>query len=262
LTSFQSGKALDSGQVQATGALTLPLASSAVAGVIDLGDAALQSAQAAADLGDPIDEEDQRELVTSALAIALFQPAVVPELAARVGIGFDVDLGLRFNGQLVKGDAKLTLPVDLGEGGALGVSAGLGHHLGIGSSSLETFFDVLGFVELGDFSRQDLDLGLIASKNFGDTLIVYGSLRYIVSFISLDANIEDVETISGIDIVEVENNLHHIGATGGLFLGYKYVFLNLELTVVQVFFKPEILGEEQDLDGLIVAPSLGLTIRI
>ncbi len=261
LTAMHSARVLDAGQTQFTGALAVPIATSAIEGAIDLGDAAVDEAQAAAAADTPLAEDDQRDLTTAALALALFQPALVPELVARVGVGYDLDLGLRLSGQLVKADAQWQLWA--GEDrSAASLTLGLAHHFGPGASALEPLFKVLEFVKLDDFSRLDLDLALMTSAEFDDWLIFYGGARYLASFITLDANIPDIETAADVEIIKIDNTIHHVGLTGGLMLGYKFIFLNLELTAVQALFKPDVLGEPRDLDGLILVPSLGLTLRL
>lgn len=258
LTTMRPTRALDSGEVQVTGGLIVPVATSAIDAVINLGEEAVDQALAAQDAGEPLTPEQERELTTSALALVLFQPAVVPEVAARVGIGFDVDLGLRYSGQLVKGEAHWQF-WESEDGVLVSATLGFAHHLGPGTSVLQVAFDVLDFVKLVDYSRQDIDLRLSVGKDWGEWLSVYGAARYLVSFLDFGARLDDVESLTDQDIIDAGGAVHHVGVTGGLMVGYKYVFVNLELNVAQVFFEPSILGETQDLSGLIFAPGVGLT---
>ncbi len=251
-------RALEPGEVQVTGGVIVPVAASAIDAIIDLGEDAADQARAAQNAGEPLTPEQERELTTSALALVLFQPAIVPELAARVGVGFDVDLGLRYSGQLVKGEAHWQFWES--EGGVLAsATLGYAHHLGPGTSALQTGFDALEFIKLVDYSRQDIDARLSIGKDWGQWLSVYGAARYLVSFLDFGAQLDDVESSTGQDIIDAGGAVHHVGVTGGLMIGYKHVFVNLELNVAQVFFEPSILGQTQDLSGLIFAPGVGVT---
>ncbi len=259
LSSHQTARTLAPGEFQITGAITVPVATSAVAGAIDLGDRAVDSIQTANDDGESLSEEDQRDAIRAGLAIALFQPAAVPEAALRAGVADRIDVGLHANAQLLKPDIKYMF-WDNDQGAAAAVSLGYAYHLGIGSSFLAPLFDILDYVKLGDYSRHDLDLGLHLSRDVDDWLKLYVAARYLVSFVSLDADIERLQDATGVQVVQVEDTIHHFGGTGGLMVGYKYVFLHAELSVFGVSFAPEVLGAPVQLGGLVVAPSLGLTL--
>lgn len=258
LSSHQTARTLDPGDFQVTAAVTIPVATSAVAGAIDLGDKSVDSIQTASEEGDTLTDEEQRDAIRSGLAIALFQPAAVPEAAVRYGLVDNLDIGLHANRQLLKPDVKYMFWED-DNGTAAAASLGYGYHLGISSSVLAPLFDILDYVKLGDYSRHDLDLGLHLSRDVDEWLKAYVSARYLVSFVSLDADIERVQEATAVDAVRVDDTIHHIGGTGGVMIGYKYVFLHAELSVFHVSFDPRVLGEEVNLGGFIFAPSLGLT---
>jgi hypothetical protein len=70
-----------------------------------------------------------------------------------------------------------------------------------------------------------------------------------------------VETASGVPHSSLSSTFHYAGATGGLRLGYKYFYATMELTVMRVFAKPVVFGEQRDLGGFIISPSFGLLAR-
>jgi hypothetical protein len=259
LSSHQTARTLAPGHVQVTGAVTVPVATAAVAGAIDLGDSAVDSIETANDEGEALSDADQRDAIRSGLAIALFQPAAVPEAALRIGVIDRLDVGLHANAQLLKPDVKYMF-WDNQEGMAAAVSLGYAYHLGIGSSFLAPLFDILEYVKLGDYSRHDLDLGLHLSRDVDEWLKLYVAARYLVSFVSLDADLKRVQDATDVDVIRISDVIHHYGGTGGVMVGYKYVYLHAELSVFGVQFAPNVLGEPVQLGGVVVAPSLGLTL--
>lgn len=261
VTSLQTGRALEPGQVQITAAASLPVSTSAISGALDSVDALEGELEDAATSDDTaIDAETQRQLNESALALLLFQPSPVMEINGRVGVVPMLDVGLRYSARQVKGDLKYQI-WDSPDGHAAGISLGYSYHLSIAPSFLESAFDLLEYVKLNDYSRHDLDLNLIWSKDWGEWLSLYGGLRYLISFISLDADLEKVQSELGLERTSLSNRLHMVGVTGGAMLGYKYLFLHLELSVLNAEYAPTILGEQVDLGGVVVSPAIGLTTK-
>ncbi len=260
-TSLQNARALDPGEVQVTMAMSLPIPTAAIGAAYDEAKSVGKELGSAAASGEDISLEQQRQITTGGLLFALFQPGFIGEINGRVGIRENLDLGLRYSSQQVKGDVKYQLleQEELGFDGA--ISLGYGHHLDIGPSIAASTFSFLEYISLGDYSRTDLDLTAIASKDWGESLSVYGSLRYIVSFIELDSTLEKVESVSGVQKSDLSNRMHQYGATVGTMVGYKYLFLHLELTILNTHYMPTILGEQRDLGGLVIGPTLGLTGR-
>jgi hypothetical protein len=261
VTSLQTGRALAPGEVQLTAAASLPLSTSAINGVLDSLDRLEGELEEAATSEDnTIDAETQRQLTESALALLLFQPAPVMEINGRMGLVPKLDAGLRYSARQVKGDLKYQF-WDGENGHAAGFTLGYSYHLSIAPSILESAFDLLEYVELNDFSRHDLDLGLIWSRDWGEWLSLYGGLRYLVSFISLDADLQKVESSLDLERTSLSSRLHMVGVTGGAMLGYKHLFLHLELSVLSAEYAPTILGDKVDLSGTVISPAFGLTTR-
>lgn len=260
VASLQTARALAPGQVQLSLGASLPVSTAAISGALDAADAVYDDLRAAEASDQPISAQTQKDLNKSALALALFQPSPVLEAGGRVGVIPKLDLGFLGSARQLKGDAKYQV-WDSADGHAAALSLGYNYHLSIAPSVLESAFDLLEYVKLSDYARHDLGLSLIWSKDWGQWLSLYGSLRYLVSFISLDADLEKVQSQLGIERTSLNNRLHMLGLTGGAMIGYKHLFLHLELSVLNVDFAPTILGESVDLGGLLVAPTLGLTGR-
>ena len=73
----------------------------------------------------------------------------------------------------------------------------------------------------------------------------------------LDASLLNVAIVN-----ETSGSIHHLGAFGGAAFGYKFIFAYAELTAAYMIAKPEILGRETDLGGLVIVPSFGLMLRL
>ncbi len=256
----QTARTLAPGHVQVAVAGAVPVHTSAVAKVIDAASSLGDRFEQAEETGNAISERDQREAFETSLALLLFTPGVSTEFMGRIGVVDNVDVGLRYAGSLLKTDAKWQL---LGKPGEPEVALNLGYayHFGFAASALKSAYSLLDYTGLSDYSRHDLDAGVIASRSWGDWLELYFAGRTIVSFVGLDGDIEKVETTLGVDSTDLDSRIVYAGGTAGIMLGYKYLFLNAELTVMKVVFEPNIMGQATDLGGWLVSPLLGLNGR-
>lgn len=261
LTQNQTARALAPGKVEVGISGSIPISSRFAGEIADVARATADRLAQADNADRPLTETEQREALEAGLALALFHPAVVTEVAGRIGVVDRFDAGFKYAGTLVKADGKYQFASSDDGGPDLAVALGLTHHLGYGSSALESAYGLLDFVRLSDYSRNDVELGLLASGEWDDIVAVYGGLRYMASFIALDADIERVETASGVPHSSLSSTFHYAGATGGLRLGYKHIYATMELTVMRVFAKPTVFGEARDLGGFIISPSFGLLAR-
>jgi hypothetical protein len=258
VTQMQRARTLDPGQIEASLGASLPVHSRFFSELIDTEEkirARLGSAEAS---GKPITTEEQRQALETALAFVLFGPGLLPEINARYGITSGLDVGLRYAGPLLRADLKVQ-PMTAAEVGLdLAVDVGLARHSDTGPSAFDQIRDLSTYVKLGDYSRYDVDLGLLAGREFGDWGAVYGGARYVVSFIEIDEDLAIVEVASGLPHTELSARMHQFGGTLGGRVGYRYLFLAAEMTVMRVLYEPTILGSPTDLGGWTLAPALAL----
>jgi hypothetical protein len=235
--------------------------------------AATKSIQAGVDLwdhyageGDPseLSEEELRTLVDTGLAWGLFHPGTGYEIMGRVGLtdklGRGLDLGLRTNFSELKGDLKLQVWESPEARFAAALHAGYGYH-----------FDLVGgvveWLSLTDFGRHDLDLTATWGWREGEVLRVFTGPRVMRSWITaepkLDGLIEDnlPEALAELQPSEYLGSeaITYYGGTNGIMLGYKWVWLLLELDVFWMSFRPTVLEEQRNFSGLVLAPNLGLS---
>jgi len=272
LSSMQTAKPLARGQFQAslgTGFFVPvgPLAT--VAGVgIDQSDKFLERINQ----GSRVDltEEDQRQLLSAGISLAVAPPGPVTELMLRGGVAENFDMGLRYSGGSLRVDGKYRF-LHRGsrargserERGSFDMALGLGvSRHNFKSKAL----DLLELVDIKDFSRYDVEVPLYISTEAGEVLKLYAVPKYIFSRTHLDEKLVDYseqgKEVTGFDVsLPARVNSHFVGSSFGVALGYKYVHLYAELTGGYTFCKPRVFGQKRNLGGTTFYPAVGIAFR-
>ncbi len=229
-----------------------------------------------------VSEEDQQQLLTAGIGLAVMPPSTQFELAVRTGVVKDVDVGLRYSVNALRLDGKYRLlhrgdPEEPAPAPAVGISPpheGQKHSfdvaIGLGVSRYlfkSPVVDVLEFVQLGDFTRWDFEVPLYLSAELGEVLELYGAPKWVYSRTTLDAKLVDysqqASNVTGLDLsLPSKVDTHFFGATAGLGVGYKYAHLLLELTAGYTVCQPEVLGRRRSLNGVTLYPAIGLLVRL
>ena len=259
-STLQSARTLRQGEVQLTVAASVPVATVVVGELIDSAELAYDRLKSAEDASRPVTESELRQSLEAATALVLFSPSLFWEVVGRVGIVDRFDAGLRISHSLVKAEAKFQF-LRIKDSVDASVFVGYAYHFGVGPSMAESFYSIFDYVQLGDYSRHDLDVGVLFGREWGRWLSLYGGPRYMVSFVAIDPDISKISTEAGLPETQISSQIHHAGAVGGLMIGYKYVYLQAELTLLWAVFEPKILGERMDLGGMVISPTLGITAR-
>ncbi len=263
VTQMQTARTLAPGETRVHVGSSIPIASRYFSEIIDSLDLIAARLENAESAGEPISEEEQRQAVEGAAAVLLLQPSFVPELGLRVGIVEHFDVGLRYSGPAFRFDAKVEVAEDP-EQGQLAIIAGYNHHTGIGASIATSAFDLFDSLNLASFSRRDLEFALIANTpDDRGPVSYYGGVRYILAMPRIDSALaEGIEAESGMPLIELDTNMHHLGATAGVRLRWRSISLMAEMTAMYMTFSPTILGEVRDLGGVLISPGLGLAVEI
>jgi hypothetical protein len=291
LTTLQIARPVEPKHFQATfgGSIYAPLGS---IGTV-IGQAAKQAgnAKTAAETGAPytLSPEDQQDLITAGIGLAVLTPSAGYEMSVRTGIVKDLDVGLRYNVTSLRLDTKYRI-LHAGNGAERPVPgqvslasrpeaepvpyeppANRSYDLAIGFGVSKYFFvnpifSALDYVKLNDFSRWDFEVPVYMSAEFGEVFKVYGAPKYVYSRTNLDANlvnyIQQASNLSGYDLtLPSEIHTHFIGATAGIAVGYKYVHLMLELTGGYTICNPVVFGQKRNLGGLTLQPAAALNLR-
>ncbi len=254
MTNMAPAETLEPGHVQVSGG-----------GQINVNQQFIDAAQTLPEesLGAGTSEAEIRELGDALLGAGLFFPSPTFEGMGRVGLSdkpmHGLEAGFRYNGSTLKGDLKLQW-LEWGEGmGAGSVQLGVGHQFSPGPSALD---------KLGSWSRTDLDLMVPFGMKFGDVARIWGAPRVVWSRISADPKVDTLVSSDAPDRFRRafedlfrSQHLWYAGFNAGTMIGYKSVFLALEVNVMHVFFRPEILGQTRDLSGFTFVPAGGLVLR-
>lgn len=264
MTTMTDAKAYEPGEIQATMGLATSLNTNVVGGVVDAAVSAVD--RFGTDSNTEISEEEYREWLDGVLLFAMFRPAVNPELSVRAGVTDSVlsgiDIGLKTNFNLVKGDVKLQFWESEDQRMALSLMAGYAYHLGVAPGLVE-------LITLTEFSRGDIDIQPLWGVNVGDVFKFTGGPRLLLSRVSTEHKIpEQIEERLPDEILELSpNNLFrnewivNVGANAVMMLGYKYAFVALDLGVFYSRFRPEVIGEVRDYDGVTISVAGGLSIH-
>jgi hypothetical protein len=125
---------------------------------------------------------------------------------------------------------------------------------------------VLEYVQLGDFSRWDMEIPAYFSIEWGEILKFWVAPKYVYSRTTFDEKLVNLsDTASSITNYDVSLpsavNTHFFGASVGFGAGYRWVHLMLELTAGYTYCRPTIFGQQRNLGGLTLYPAIGLDLK-
>lgn len=260
LTNMTPAKTMDPGEGQAATGYQFDLHSQSFTSLYNTGESVVNEFGDSSD-DEMISEETLRRLLDTALLWRLFPFGGGPEFMARVGIYEGIDIGFRYNGNVAKGDIRFQLWESSDEASAVSAQFGYGRHSSI-------FNKVFEWLDIAEWSRHDFDFQINYGYEIDDWAKFYISPRYIYSHISTELGIaeryrdripERFREMDPGNYISAEG-LHYAGLNWGVMMGYKYVFVNLDVSTFRVLFSPTVLGSERDYNGWVVSPTLGLTV--
>jgi hypothetical protein len=207
--------------------------------------------------------EERERLLATGVNLALDPPAAVTHAAVAYVPVSGWELALRYASGGWRLGARHQLLAQERHG--LDLSAGVG--LGRFSYSFP-IGDLIGILELDDFVRWSVDLPVLLGKR-GSFYRVWGGPRVLLARYSAALRLElpavqgaAAETI----LASVEGDAGFYGLQGGVALGYRHVFLAVELTVVRLFSTAQLTTpagrREVDLGGWILYPGVALLLEL
>ncbi len=213
--------------------------------------------------------EEKNALYVGALSLALQPPYPVFELAARTGIVEDVDAGLKLSTTAVGLDARY----QFWKGGDekemhQHASIGLGVSRYLFSNPL---FDALELVQVGDFSRWDIEIPVLFSFEHARIAMGYVGLKYVHTRFSIDETLfalQQAATRFGAPLLtdRITAPMHFYGGVFGFGIGYQHVWLLLELNAGYVWLRPRLYSfvdetvASRNLGGITLYPAIGLVV--
>jgi hypothetical protein len=211
-----------------------------------------------------VTDQDKQDLISAAVALLVNPPSVDWEVGVRAGLLPNLDAGLRYGVNAVRLDVKYRFFQDVKGDSRVDVAVGLaGSHYLFDNPA----FSVLEFVNLGEFSRWDIEVPVYASYEWSDWIRAYAAAKYIYSRTELDENLvtdaEQATYLTGIDF-QLQDTLHthFVGASVGLKVGYRWAFLVAELTGGYALGSVRVLGADRSLSGVILFPTLGVEVQL
>ncbi|MCY1077973.1 hypothetical protein [Archangium lansingense] len=276
LSTMQTAKPLARGQFQVSGGTGLFTPVGQLATLIDQGIDQGKEINEAIKSGQPyhLSEDEAQRLLGVGMALAVAPPGPANELMIRTGLleSNTLDLGVRLSTTSMRFDGKVRLahggdpddsPLPDYKRKSYDLAIGLGYSRHVFKSPV---LDVLEIVKVDEFSRWDLEVPVYLSMDLGDIFKLYAAPKYIYSHTSLDSRLVDVsqsgQNVTGFDVsLPAEVSSHFYGASVGFALGYKYVHLYAELTGGYTDCRPVVFGQQRDLGGVTLYPSVGIAIK-
>ena len=268
LSTLQPAEPMRPGHVQAQAALDVNVPASRIVDAVDV--VATLGDRYASDPAYRPSADEQRRALAAGVGLGLSAPGVNPDFMLRMGVVKNLDVGLRWSGLAAHADGKYrflatkepTAEEEEAEEGTIGNGPDRGFQgavsIGISKALYNGFvFDALDYLEVGDYSRWNIEVPVIFGTRLADVGHVWFGPKYVFSTYSVDASLKNIGAVP-----ESSGTIHHLGAFGGIGVGYKVVFVFAELTIAKMFAQPEIFGQKTDLGGIVVAPAGGLMLRL
>jgi hypothetical protein len=207
---------------------------------------------------------DQKGLGDAAFAAVANLPFPLTQTDVRMGFGHNFDAGIRISTDAISLGGKYQFignPKPGGFDGSVGLE--LSRHVFDNeayANAVETnnALNLLNIALFGieDLQRIDVTIPVLFGRQPTSWLNYWWGPKYSFSHIDLTAAVN-----FGDDDDDVNENLHYFGGTAGAAFGYKRAWMIVELTALDLIFKPEVGGQTFDAGGLVIFPALGFMTR-
>lgn len=259
MSTFHTGSTVPDNRFELNGGIGLNVDSSFIGGTVDAGRIVADKASEAIEEGEvpstTLTDQEQADLARAALAYALTSPMPVEEIGLRYGLSRRTEIGGTWtsSGFSLHGKYQILGP-RLHADDPMDLSVALQYQHQAWSLPIPGWLSAV--LDIEDMSRNDLVVPVIAGHTWGDVGFLYGGPKAFLSFIRADL-LEKVTDLAGTSS-DASGLLWGGGGVIGGGVGYRYVFLLLEVNVVGYSFRPELLGEEISFTGVDVYPAIGL----
>lgn len=258
MSSFQTARTTPKGEFDAHAGAGANVSTGFVGSLTDLGEKASDKARESIKNGETptLTEEDKQNLIGTALSYALFSPSPVFEAGVRYGILDFWDAGLTYTTAGFRFETKFLL-MSQRKGQAMDLSVGVTAMSQTYEPPVPSFLESV--LQLEKMSRLDISVPVLAGKHFGENAFVYGGPKFVYT----DLELGFIEQIS--DATEqsftAEDDLMMFGGVLGTGLGWRYVFVMLELNALYYSYDATILGADVSVNGIDFYPGLGLRFQ-
>ena len=204
-------------------------------------------------------------LLDTTLAWSLLTPGSSSEMMGRIGVTDKllegIDLGFKTDFTAVKADVKWQLWESPSGKQAIAWNGAYAWQNSFVPANIE-------WITNSTFSRHDFETSLIWGIRKEGIAEIYAGPRVIYSKINAQPNLssemtqmipEEFSEYNPSEYFADERMLYY-GGTLGTRLGYQVLFLDLELNCFWVQFEPLVVTQRRDLSGLLLSPTVGLTV--
>lgn len=253
LSTFTPAHVAPSGHVQAEVGSDVSYPSGTLSSLIDGADALGDAAERR-----ELTQEEQQRLLRGATSIVLNPPS----LNTHLGIGVGVYENIEVQGRLVSGGWRLGGRYQFldQDSNSVDLSAGLGISRYTFSIGIPEIPDVL---DVEDYHRWIVDIPVLVGKH-GNWYRWWAGPKFLMGSFGASMTLS-VPTEDTTYDFEMEGRSWYLGGQAGAALGYKYIFVGAELTVVHMSSSARFSADqaglepyEPELSGTIWYPGLGL----
>jgi len=251
LSTLQPAHVAKKGHVQAELGMDVSIPTGTIVSAIDAGRSISAVAQER-----ELTEEEVNRIYDAATGLLLNPPSAVPHIGVAVTVADHFEVGLRYSTGALRGGVRYQFLTHEKHG----VDATVG--LGIAGYFLSfPVNDVLGVLEIDDFRRWQFDVPLVFGKK-GNWYRLWGGPRLMFTTFGTEMTL-NLPSSGSVELASFSGNGFYVGAQGGVALGYKYVFLGFELTMVELLSAAsiDVVGQrvlDFNHNSFIVYPSIGL----
>lgn len=221
-------------------------------------------------------EKRQDDLITTSLALASLPPSYSYQYGMRVGIFENFELGGRYAINSIRIDAKYRFVhvgqseqswfdnIDDGETRrSFDVAIGFATSKYIFSNVVVAALQTFG---MGNFDRWDFEVPLYISFDVNRYFGIYAAPKYVFSNTRFDEKLRKFANSCDCEFIDTtipgEVNMHFVGSTFGLRLGWPRFSVFAEVTGGNMFARTYILGKTRELGGFTLYPSIGFAITL
>lgn len=222
--------------------------------------------------GEPLSDDDRDQIIATSLGLALNPPSFGSQYRVAYGIApdFEVDVRYALSAWRIGARYQMIKP---------GYPADLAGSVGLGVSRYVFSFGVPSYlpeeiVKVDDFTRYDIDVPVLFGASH-DVFHLWGGPKLVASFMSAGVDVCTEYDTTDRECTErttasMDGRAFYLAGQGGAALGYKYVWLAVELTAAYVDveargkLKTGTIDENRTFhfNDVILYPVVGLIIRI
>lgn len=206
-----------------------------------------------------LDMAEQDKLFDAGIGIALNPPGISKHVTVAYSVLSHWELALRYNEGAFRGATRLQFLNQ--ERNGVDFSAGIGLQRMV--QDIPTS-DIIGLLDVEDFTRWTIDVPLLFGRR-GDFYRLWGGPRLAYTRVAGGISLS-TPALGSTPAMTIEASTRgsgtFIGAQGGVALGYRWLFVGAELTVVRLFSTAHYTFVDRtrdvDLGGVIIYPGLAI----